>query len=160
MKKKYAIITGCLLLALLVCAGFLYRSGRNRSLKEVCLLDAEAVTAGAVLYRNSPGIGQAEYVDLTQEEFSSLLTQMETITYKKIGSANAMGQDENYATLNYIVDQQKVEIMFSSTDGGRILVNVVGENRNAPLYQMVPSGEAIQEMLLDFSRSHPRPTDS
>ena len=61
-----------------------------------------------------------------------------------------MGREENYAVLNYTVDQSKMEIMFSSTDGGRILVNAVSENGSAPLYQMVPSGEAIQEMILNF----------
>lgn len=150
MKKKYAILTVSLFLAIMVCAAFLYGYGRERSLKEVCLLSSNEVLTGARLYRNLPTNGDLEYVDLTKEEFRSLLDQMEKLKYKKIGSTKAMGQDENYATLNYTVDQRKIEIMFSSTDGGRILVNVVSETGSAPLFKMVPSGEPVQKLILDF----------
>ena len=156
MKKKYAVIAGSLLLALLVCAAFLYGYGRERSLKEICPLSADEPVTGAALYRSLPAEDASAHVELTQEQFQALIAQMDTIQYKKIGSTNAMGQDENYATLNYTVDQEKMEIMFSDADGGRMLVNVVSENGNAPLYQMVPSGEAIQKMILGFFHAaHP-----
>lgn len=156
MKKKYAIMAGSLLLAVLLCAVFLYGYGRERSLKEVCLLNSKEAVTGAALYRSFPADAEFEHVDLTQEQFCALLDQMENIKYKKIGSAKAMGQDENYATLHYTVDQRKMEIMFSSLYGGRMLVNDVSENGNAPLYQMVPSGEGIQKMILGLFKELPQ----
>ncbi len=145
MKKLLTVIVIVLVIAALVFGIYAY-SGRDRTLADIL---PEELGEDVMIW----AWGSEESVKLTKEQIDQLQGALEQLTYKKVGVANGMGTPENYGNIIYEANGKTIELMLSNQKGGRILVNVVDESGEAPVYQMKPNGEKVEALVREFLTS-------
>ncbi len=141
VKKKTIIVCICLLVVAIVVCSILY-SYRERSLDQVL---PELPEQGVLLY--FPQSESDSSLHLSEEQATQLLDAMNQAKYRRVGKI--MGLD-SYASVIYVTNGRQFEILFSDQDGGSILVNDVDSDGWKPLYRILPSGDALKNLLNQF----------
>ena len=120
--------------------------GRERSLDEILPLNSNA----HIDYAELTAHGESDGVNLSQAQLDRLFQLMGQLRFKKLQTTNMMDADRNYATLRYGANGHLMELMFSNSKGGCVLVNDVQKEGRSPLYRIVPSGTELQKLLNEF----------
>ena len=121
--------------------------GRERTLAEILPMDRGTEITYASL--SVPGSG--EIIPLSPDRIEELFALMDGMHYKKLQTANGMDCNVNYATLRYTADGRLIELMFSSSKGGSVLVNDVDKDGASPLYRIISGGSEVERLLQSFS---------
>lgn len=67
-------------------------------------------------------------VTLSLEQLEQLFDVMDTVHYKKLGRRSGLSSEENYGNLTYMTEDTAINIMFSSQQGGSLLIGHIGQN--------------------------------
>ncbi len=148
MKKKTIIVCICLLAVAIAVCSILY-SYRERSLAQVL---PELPDQNVLVY--FPQSDMDTSLHLSEEQTTQLLDAMNQAKYRRMGKI--MGLD-SYASVMYVTNGRQFEILFSDQDGGSILINDVDSDGWKPLYRVLPSGDALKNLLNQFMEAAQKP---
>ena len=88
---------------------------------------------------------ESKYVTLPQRECNDLFYALNNMTY---ALKNKVSSIENYGCIRFFADGKNMEILFSDTRDGSILVNDVDTDGKEPVYAVSCGADKLKELFI------------
>ena len=89
---------------------------------------------------------ESKYVTLPQRECNDLFYALNNLTYTLKNKVSSL---DNYGCIRFFADGKNMEILFSDTRDGSILINDVDTDGKEPVYAVSCGKDALKELFLE-----------
>ena len=142
MNKTTALIVILVLILSIACIG-LQKEPEIKMLNEILPVNPVNCIEDPIVFISKEG---SKYVTLPQRECNDLFYALNNMTYALKTKVSSI---ENYGCIRFFADGKNMEILFSDTRGGSILINDVDTDGKEPVYTVSCGANNLKKLFLD-----------
>ena len=142
MNKTTTLIVILVLILSIACIG-MQKEPEIKTLNEALPVNPINCIEDPVVFISGEG---SKYVTLPQRQCNDLFYALNNMTY---ALETKVSNIENYGSIRFFADGKNMEILFSDTRDGSILVNDVDTDGKEPVYAVSCGADELKELFMD-----------
>ena len=142
MNKTVTVIVILVFILLLICTG-LTKEPESKTLNEVLPVNPINCIEEPIVFISHE---ESKYVTLPRRAYKDLVYAVNNLTYALKTKVSSI---DNYGCIRFFADGKNIEILFSDTQDGSILINNVDTDGKEPVYTVSCGANKLKELFLD-----------
>ena len=142
MNKTVTVIVILVFVLSIICIG-LPKEQERKTLSEVLPVNPINCIEDPIVFISQEG---SKYVTLAQRGCKDLFYALNNMTY---ALKTKVASIDNYGCIRFFADGKNIEILFSDSRGGSILINDVDTDGKEPVYAVSCGADKLKKLFLD-----------
>ena len=142
MNKTVTVIVILVFVLSIICIG-LPKEQESKTLNEILPVNPINCIEAPIVFISQEG---SKYVTLPQRAYKDLFYALNNMTYALKTKVSSI---ENYGCIRFFADGKNIEILFSDSRDGSILINDVDTDGKEPVYTVSCGADKLKELFLD-----------